>query len=66
MNIILYNPLADNSNGKENARKAAEAALPGETFTYLDVTKSDLFSLLEKAAAEDRVIRPVQPLKVSD
>ena len=56
MNIILYNPLADNSNGKENARKAAEAALPGETFTYLDVTKSDLFSLLEKAAAEDRVI----------
>ena len=56
MNYILYNPLADNGNGKENARVQAEKLLPGETVVYLDVTESDLYSVLKKAAAEDRVV----------
>ncbi len=56
MNYILYNPLADNGNGKENARVQSEKLLPGETVIYLDVTESDLYSVLKKAAAEDRVV----------
>ena len=56
MDHVLFNPLADNHNGEKNARKFTETSLSNGAVTYLDLTKSDLYEVLKKAAADDRVI----------
>lgn len=55
MNYVLYNPLANNKHGKDNAKKLDEK-LNGEKLTYLDITKTDVLSLFETLSSNDKVI----------
>lgn len=55
MTFVLYNPLADNRRGMENAQRI-ESLLEEEEIQYLDITKLNPVDFLRNTAAEDRVV----------
>lgn len=55
MIYVLYNPLANNKNGKAGAEKLTEI-LEAEEIRYMDITKLDVKSFVENADDEDRII----------
>ncbi len=55
MIYVLYNPLADNRNGRSNAAKIGEI-LNIREISYLDVTQMKITEFLQNIAQEDRII----------
>lgn len=55
MTYILYNPLADNGSGKENAEKIKDI-LPSEKLKFLDITGIDAAKFIADASLDDRVV----------
>lgn len=55
MIYVLYNPLADNRNGRSNAERIGEI-LETREVRYLDVTGMDAAEFLAQAGAEDKVV----------
>lgn len=55
MIYVLYNPLADNRNGRSNAAKIREI-LKNREISYLDVTQMRVTEFLQNIAQKDRII----------
>lgn len=55
MIYVLYNPLADNRNGRSNAERIGEI-LETREVRYLDVTGLDAAEFLAQAGAQDKVV----------
>ncbi len=55
MIYVLYNPIADNRNGRSNAAKIGEI-LNIHEISYLDVTQMRVTKFLQNIAQEDRII----------
>lgn len=55
MIYILYNPLADNRNGRSNAENIGKI-LEAKDITYLDITGMNTAAFLKTAAPEDKVV----------
>ena len=55
MIYILYNPLADNRNGRSNAENIGKI-LETKDVTYLDITEMDAAEFVKSVAAEDKVV----------
>lgn len=55
MIYVLYNPLADNRNGRSNAAKIGEI-LNIREISYLDVTQIRVTEVLQNIAQEDKII----------
>lgn len=55
MIYVLYNPLADNRNGRNNAAKVGEI-LNIREISYMDVTQMRVTKFLQNIAQEDRII----------
>jgi len=55
MIYILYNPLADNRNGRSNAENIGKI-LETKDVAYLDITGMDAAEFVKSVAAEDKVV----------
>lgn len=55
MTYVLYNPLADNRNGKANTEKIKEI-LTADSLKLIDITSIDLVDFFANASAHDRVV----------
>ncbi len=55
MTYILYNPLADNRNGKQNAEKVV-TFLQNDGIKYIDITKTNTADFIRNVADDERII----------
>jgi len=55
MIYVLFNPLADNSHGKENTKKLADI-FPDKEITYLDILENSAEELLARLKPDDTLI----------
>lgn len=55
MICVLYNPLADNRNGRSNAENIGKI-LETKDVAYLDITETDAAEFLRKTSPEDKIV----------